>query len=275
MVPTGFDFDDDLVIETPEHIELTFALASVGNRFLASLIDHILQTLAIVIILFFAFLILTGGATLTTLTETLGVSWTIAITIIVSFLVYFGYFAFFEILWSGQTPGKRWLKLRVVRTDGRPISPFEAIGRNLMRSFDFLPGGYGFGVLSIILSKNSQRLGDFVVGTVVVKERASEAPTLIEVLNMHEREMSQQPKLALNHLINPRQLKEEEWLTVETFLRRRDDLPTEVREKIATHIALPLMQKLQLTDISANSSNYEDILEAIDQAYKAHAKYYI
>ena len=47
---------------------------------------------------------------------------------------YVGYFAFFEWIWNGQTPGKRWLKLRVIREDGRPITFFEAAVRNLLRT---------------------------------------------------------------------------------------------------------------------------------------------
>ncbi|MEW6736698.1 MAG: RDD family protein, partial [Acidobacteriota bacterium] len=226
-------FDDDLIIETPEHVELTFALASVGNRFLASLIDHTFQALAIVIL---GIIMFSYEESLRSLIGSIGFTWLAAIVIVAFFLVYFGYFAFFETIWSGQTPGKRWLKLRVIRTDGRPISAFEAMGRNLMRSFDFLPGGYGIGVLSIILSKNSQRLGDMVVGTVVVKERSDEAPQLEEVLSVHEQEMRQQQATMLLHRFDPRRLTEQEWLVIETFLRRRQELPETVRRTTATQI---------------------------------------
>ena len=52
------------------------------------------------------------------------------------FDLFFGYFAFFEWIWNGQTPGKRWLKFRVIREDGRPITFWEAAVRNLLRIFD-------------------------------------------------------------------------------------------------------------------------------------------
>ena len=45
---------------------------------------------------------------------------------IVVFLLFAGYFVLFEWLWNGQTPGKRLLKLRVLREDGRPITFWEA-----------------------------------------------------------------------------------------------------------------------------------------------------
>ena len=59
--------------------------------------------------------------------------WVYAVGIVIVFLLFSGYFAFFEWLWNGQTPGKRWLKLRVIREDGRPITFFEAAVRNLLR----------------------------------------------------------------------------------------------------------------------------------------------
>jgi uncharacterized RDD family membrane protein YckC len=42
-------------------------------------------------------------------------------------VIFFGYFILFEALWNGQTPGKRWLGLRVIRFDGRPLDFFSAM----------------------------------------------------------------------------------------------------------------------------------------------------
>ena len=66
--------------------------------------------------------------------------WVIAVMIISLFLIFAGYFIVFEWLWNGQTPGKRWLKLRVIREDGRPLTLWEAIARNLLRIADAAPG---------------------------------------------------------------------------------------------------------------------------------------
>src|SRR5258707_2968879 len=96
---------------------------------------------------------------------------------LVLFLGFSAYFAFFEWIWSGQTPGKRWLKLRVIREDGRPITFFEAAVRNLLRSFDMMPAPfYSIGLISVFSSTRDQRVGDMVAGTVVVREREAEAP---------------------------------------------------------------------------------------------------
>jgi uncharacterized RDD family membrane protein YckC len=111
--------DDELVIETPERVELHYVLASVGNRFLAAAIDHLIQVIAMV-------LIVVAAAALSDwrLFGSMGM-WTAALTVLAVFAVYWGYFVAFETFWSGQTPGKRIMRLRVVREDGRPVRFFE------------------------------------------------------------------------------------------------------------------------------------------------------
>ena len=108
-----FATEDVLIIETPERVPLHFALASIGNRFLACAIDHAIQALALALIAL-GFLVIANSSDLESVFST-APKWVLAVMIIVLFLILSGYFAFFEWLWSGQTPGKRWLKLRVIR----------------------------------------------------------------------------------------------------------------------------------------------------------------
>src|SRR5436190_19701196 len=103
--------EERLIIETPERVGLEFALASIGNRFLAVAIDHFIQYLSIILIAwFFLFLAGTGvgeaGATADQVLSEMP-KWTLAIMILLLFLVFSGYFIFFEWLWDGQTPGRR------------------------------------------------------------------------------------------------------------------------------------------------------------------------
>src|SRR5918996_875599 len=85
--------------------------------------------------------------------------WVVALLIILVFLLMSGYFAFFEWLWHGQTPGKRALKLRVIREDGRPITFFEAMVRNLLRNFDIMPWPfYSIGLISVFATERDQRV---------------------------------------------------------------------------------------------------------------------
>src|SRR5829696_7902189 len=129
--------EEVLIIETPERVPLHFALASIGNRFIACAIDHTIQIVALFAMVIFLMII--AGFSDFGNRVTSAPSWVKALMIILVFILISWYFAFFEWIWRGQTPGKRWLKLRVIREDGRPIGFFESAVRNLLRNFDMLP----------------------------------------------------------------------------------------------------------------------------------------
>src|SRR5678809_1007662 len=129
--------EEILIIETPERVPLHFGLASIGNRFLACAIDHAIQAVALGLLGISALIV--SSISFFEQTMASAPKWVIAALIILLFLVFAGYFTFFEWMWSGQTPGKRWLKLRVIREDGRPITFWEASVRNLIRTLDMMP----------------------------------------------------------------------------------------------------------------------------------------
>ena len=191
MAQAIIETEETLIIETPERVPLAFALASIGNRFIAVAIDHFIQYFSIFLVAW-AFMTaagIGGGADEGTFNQIMSEmpKWTIAILIIVIFLLFSGYFIFFEWLMNGQTPGKRLMKLRVIREDGRPITLWEAIARNLLRIFDAVPGFvvpvYSVGLISIFMSRRDQRIGDLFAGTVVIRERTDEAPTFAETFS--------------------------------------------------------------------------------------------
>src|SRR3984957_14681816 len=162
---------DQLKIDTPEQIALELPLAGIGSRFLAISIDTLIQVaLYVIAALIFFFNIPVGSSIFLWLPHLIGP----AMAIFLLFAIYWGYFAIFEILWKGQTPGKRYTGIRVIKESGQPINVFEAVGRNLMRAVDALPGVYGVGVVCMMCNQQSRRLGDFVAGTVVVHEKPSE-----------------------------------------------------------------------------------------------------
>jgi uncharacterized RDD family membrane protein YckC len=239
--------DDELIIETPERVELYYILANVGNRFLAAAIDHLIQAGLLLMIFLIA-----GVITQWQFVGGLG-TWTMAALILAFFGIYWGYFVLFETLWSGQTPGKRIMKLRVVREDGRPIRFFEAFVRNLLRlGIDLLPPfSYAVGVVSIILSPRSKRVGDFVAGTVVVKERATEAPSLEQIIQISEIEQQRlQSASPAPFNADTRKLNETELRAIETFLKRRFEFNEPARGALAARIAQPISVKLGIpTDL--------------------------
>src|SRR6202453_4051205 len=104
--------------------------------------------------------------------------WFEAAIIFINFCLIWGYFALFEAYWHGQTPGKRAMKLRVIKDSGRQITLFEALARNLLRVVDYLPSLYLVGVITMLCNKRNQRLGDLAAGTIVVHERL-DGPSLL------------------------------------------------------------------------------------------------
>lgn len=226
------DSSDKLTIDTPEQTALEYPIAGLGSRFLALLADTAIQA----ILAFFGLIL--GAFIATGLSKIwgLGPQWVIAIIIVFGFLLNSGYFALFEAFWNGQTPGKRYAQIRVIKDDGRPIGAYEAIVRNALRLVDVLPGMYGVGLISIFLSRQSKRLGDYVAGTVVVHEKTLEGVRPYVATNVDET----LPPIDVSKVTL------EEVQLIETFLNRRDSLEPAVRSIMALQITNRLAPKMEV-----------------------------
>jgi uncharacterized RDD family membrane protein YckC len=267
--------DETLVIETPERVPLHFALASIGNRFLACAFDHTLQFVAMGVV---AIIFLWLGNAASVFEQLKGApKWVLALLILILSLIWSGYFVIFEWAWSGQTPGKRWLKLRVIREDGRPVTFFETSARNLLRIFDMLPGVlvpfYSVGLICVFISSRDQRIGDMVAGTVVVREREAQAPLFDQVFS------SPTSDTALRRSFKPvafnaslKDLTEREIEVIEAFLRRRWDLLDAPRQWMAWRIATPILYKIRPTYDLATFT-YEGFLEELQHRYRAQHRF--
>ncbi len=224
---------DKLTIDTPEQITLEFPLAGIGSRFLALALDTLIQTFTYLIF----FLIFAWFAPDLERIWPKGTTWAVAILVILGFILYSGYFALFETLWNGQTPGKRAVRIRVIKDSGRPISVYEAIARNVMRIIDQLPGMYAVGIISVFISSRNKRLGDFVAGTAVVHETA--------IAELQPAWRAEDAKIAPAY--NVTQISVPDLELIEAFLQRRYDLGSDVRQRTAVQIAGRMRQKLQVT----------------------------
>lgn len=268
--------EEILIIETPERVQLAFSLASIGNRFLAVAIDHAIQYV-IMIIVTVVFISSTSG--FSALVEFGGnefSKWTIAVLILLIFLIFTGYFVFFEWLWNGQTPGKRLMKLRVLREDGRPITFWEALARNLLRLFDAVPGVvvpvYSLGLISIFMSNRDQRIGDLFAGTVVVRERTDEAPTFKETFSNPVSDAAfRRVNQPVDFQANIAEITQYEIEVAENFLRRRWDLTEKQRLWMAWRVALPMMYKLKPV-FEMEGFTYEGFLEELVHRYYARQR---
>ena len=258
--------EEILVIETPERVPLHFALASIGNRFLAVAIDHAIQLLIAGLILLTSAIIASFSFTEQFMSGL--PKWVYALSTILLFLLVDTYFAFFEWIWSGQTPGKRWMKLRVIREDGRPITFWEASIRNLIRTLDMMPAPfYSIGLIAVFVNGRDQRVGDMVAGTVVVREREAEAPPFAEVFASPVSDPALRRSFKpVTFTANLNRLTDAEIQVVETFLRRRWDLADVPRQWMAWRVSLPILYKLRPTYDLATFT-YEGFLEELLHRY--------
>lgn len=151
-----------LEVETADHVVLRYDLAGGGNRGFAALVDFVLATLVFVGA-FYVFSSFAAAVGLQNAGPYFGIG------VLLTFTVAWSYFILLEWLGNGQTIGKRMFGLRVIADDGAPASFTAVLVRNLVRVIDFLPGFYGLGLLAIVVSSRSQRLGDLAAGTFVVR----------------------------------------------------------------------------------------------------------
>jgi len=156
-----------VAVETPEGILLELRPAGLSVRAQAFLIDGIIR----LVVMYAAAigLALLGGVGM-------------ALWMILLFVLEWLYPVVFELLPGGATPGKRVFALRVVMDNGLPVTAAASFARNLLRVADFLPFGYGFAIVSMLLRRDCKRLGDIAAGTIVLHEpRAARRITLDSV----------------------------------------------------------------------------------------------
>ena len=207
-------------VVTPEASSLALDVAGIGSRMIAAIIDGVIQ-----------FVVgLSGILAIGVLPE--GVV-QIGVSIAWVLFVAFGYFAVFEGLWDGQTPGKRVQRLRVVTVDGQPVTFSNALLRNIVRIVDFLPGGYAIGVITMLVSPKEQRLGDLAAGTLVVRTGRAAPPMPLE-FDASPAALAAAPRLDVTRL------RPEHEQLARAFLQRRDPLDPAARAALAAEVATAL-----------------------------------
>jgi uncharacterized RDD family membrane protein YckC len=272
-------YADQLNIETPEQVDLRFPIAGVGSRFLALLTDSVIQGVALLIMFFLVALISSAAKKLPGLSNPsdTAVKWFIAAVVLFYFLLYWGYYSLFEALWNGQTPGKRLLKIRVIKDSGRQITLFEALARNLLRVIDMLPSFYLVGVISMLCNREQKRLGDLVAGTIVVHERSEDQPlmshnsrTFTAALYPQSFEAEPASEGVLLPADRVARLDAADLNVIDTFFSRALDLDLEKRAEIAGKIADRMSAKMQAPLPEGVAP--ERALEAIAHSMRAHSR---
>ena len=257
-------YADQLSIETPEQVALEFPVAGIGSRFVALLLDHILQfgALLVLLLVFIAVMAAEGEHA----EDKLSGKWFIASFIFIVFAIIWGYFALFEAFWQGQTPGKRVMKLRVIKDTGRQITLFESLARNLLRFVDYMPSLYLAGVITMLCNKRNKRLGDLAAGTLVVHERAEDQTLLwtgtpqrtpgLFAPNIAQAQLDPwRPASPTEPIFAPdavARLSQQDLLVIEAFFARALDLPLETRAAMAYRILGEVSARMAVTPPTGN-----------------------
>ena len=204
------DFRQHLLVETPEHVVLDYEIAGIGSRALAAIVDHLVLVLWMIGLSLAAGAVGHGAGHLGTL-----------LGLVLLFVSAWGYFALFEGLRGGQTPGKRLNGIRVVMDTGHPVTLPAAILRNLLRVADLMPGPYFVGALMVAIHPRGKRLGDLVAGTIVVRDR----PHIVATAAVAH--ASGLPRLG------PPRLADADFRLLETYQSRQAELMPAARNRLA------------------------------------------
>jgi uncharacterized RDD family membrane protein YckC len=259
---------DQLSIDTPELVSIDLALAGIGSRCLAVLIDYLIQGVTVWIgFLLIALFASEGPALAPPVIASTPYKWGVAIAIAIPFLLHWGYFTLFEAFWNGQTPGKRLLKLRVIQQSGRALGLFESMGRNLIRLIDMLPVFYFIGAICVFVNRRQQRLGDMVAGTLVVHSTPVDTPfvpagsrTFTAAAFERPVEEAQSPRSSGLQADAVSRLNHEDLQMIDNFLARRLDLPLDVRAHLAGKLARRMASKMLQEQSGASDETFLESL---------------
>ena len=253
---------------TPESVELEYSLAGLGNRTFALVIDYTLWVLVLVLLGIF------GTLFATEITEALGSTlgtenlelWLSALFFLSLFVVYVGYFSFFETIWRGQTPGKRVANIRVLREDGGTVGLLQAVLRGLLRPIDDV---LFLGFFLILLTDSEKRLGDWAAGTIVVQEIGDTAKRETDIALGATAEsaatwLEEKTKISA---INPDDL-----VLLREFLQRRNLMKSAVKIDVATKLAECLRPIVGLPKLPKGMT-VEMFLEGLFIAYQRQNAY--
>jgi len=226
--------DTDVAIETPEHVVFRHRVAGPARRALAYLLDLLVCYGVLLVVGVIVMLGVVGASRFGEgVSATMGAG--IGLLLVLLFAAQWLWFVVWE-AWKGTSLGKMALGLRVVSTTGRPIGFAAAALRNVLRAADVLPVAYAVGVVSMLLGRRFQRLGDLVAGTMVIVTPRARAAAPLRLWPPAE-------PVELAAMPDEIRLDPEEREALELFLRRRGTLGLAREHELANMIVEPLARR--------------------------------
>jgi uncharacterized RDD family membrane protein YckC len=240
---------------TPENVFIEYELAGIGSRMIAFAIDMLIQVAIMTVIIIIMILSGLQSYTMNSVNSIL-----IAIGGILIFVVFFGYFIACEMLMNGQSPGKRIIKLKVIRQTGEPINFVESLLRNILRLLDIYLSSFILGPLMIIFTKDCKRVGDLAANTIVVKIRKTEKFVTVEEL--FDKAYRKNGNDEFEDKTNKFPVDEKEYAVLKEFMERKMYLGGR-REVIASNLNNYFSRKFGITNQNYSPYNlFEAILKA-------------
>ena len=228
----------EVVVVTPEHVEIVLTPAGLGSRFLALTIDAMITILLPLLVVRLAGPALTPEASF-------------AIGTTLTFFFTFAYHVFFETRRQGRTIGKRALRLRVVDSRGLPITPAQSLVRNAVRALDSIPYFYAVGGLVSLIDRSGRRLGDMVAQTLVVEEQT---PLAYQGTSLSARQFNSLRTPRILRLVRHRIGMEERELLLELSMRA-DQLEPQKRYQIMEEVGGYYRRLLGIDDTRLTGEN--------------------
>ena len=230
MATTQDQLDTIHHFATPEHISFDFRLAGPMVRALAWLID-------------FLVIIVVGFCSILLIQLLLPDGFADGVMLFVAFVIWWLYNILLEWLWQGYTPGKKALGIRVIGSDGLPLTFRASFLRNTLRYADWLPFFYVIGMIALFFSGRFQRLGDLAAGTLVVyvDEHLSTKPLIIKNKQV-EKLLDLLPPEATGFIDAPAAK------ALANYASARLHYHPDRRNEIAAHLAAPLAERIGISD---------------------------
>jgi uncharacterized RDD family membrane protein YckC len=243
-------------------VELRFDVAGLGSRLAAACIDYTIIAIGYIALFLgsgaFAAIVGRYLPPPREFGQFMNNAW-LAFLIVFSFLGWWGYFLLFELLWAGQSPGKRWLGLRVARRDGQPLNFTTSLVRNTLRWVDQV---LLVGVFAMLIDSSSRRLGDMAAGTLVVREpRALRRQAFTPV------ELPEVPETRVQELPNAGRISATEYAIIRDFFARVRELDLREADQLALRMTQTLARSLEV-DV-ATIGDPRLFLATVARAYEA------
>jgi uncharacterized RDD family membrane protein YckC len=242
----------ELSINTTQNVTINFTAASIGHRILAFGVD----LLIIIAYLTSAFALLNYSGLSQILSGMDG--WSQMAVQSLLFLPVMFYSLIFETFFEGQSLGKKLVRIKVVKIEGYQASFGDYLIRWLFRMVDIVISSGVIGLISIVMSKKTQRLGDMAAGTSVItlRNNVTISSTILEEINDDYK-----PTYPLVIKLSDNDVR----IIKENFIRAKAEKNTD--------LFLKLSEKIEtVTGIKNQSGNQVDFIKTIIKDYNFYTQ---